>query len=188
MLGTVNDITDEVNDSVNILYVGLTLSSLINSLHTQSSYYTNHFTFLEESVNLLSKEVVTPEFLHFSELQRLVKYATKVYNFRPAVPLTHLESYCSLLQVSVSNGAILLHLPFIGLTTYRLHTIPFPSNVIHATTQSVILSQTPDLLLHDGSKSSFAYPSLSDLVQCKNPLFDNFSVHCIFYIFHQCPC
>lgn len=71
MVGTVDNITDRVNlltDSVNNMYVGLTLSSLTESLYSHSNYYTNHFTSLVESVNLLSKHLVTPEFFNLSEL------------------------------------------------------------------------------------------------------------------------
>lgn len=63
---TVNVVIDHVNDltsSVNTLYAGLTLSELIDSLHTQVKKYAHHFNSLVCDINALAHQIVPPTFL-----------------------------------------------------------------------------------------------------------------------------
>ena len=175
---TVDTVIDQVNSlttSVNTLYAGLTLSELIDSLHTQVTYYAHHFNSLVSDVNSLAHQIVPPTFLQYSELRRVVKYAMRVFDFVPAVPLTHLHNYYSLLDVSVVPGAVLIHVPFRSRDLYRLlNVIPFPSSVTHSSVEkTVILDGVPDFILYDNVTRSIAYPSISDLGQCKTPLEDS---------------
>lgn len=62
VVDTVNNITDRVallTSTVNSLYTGLTISTLVDSFHAQPTYYTNQFTSIVENINLLSKQVIT---------------------------------------------------------------------------------------------------------------------------------
>ena len=115
------------------------MSELVDTLHSQVTFYVHRFNSLVNDIDLLALQIVAPTFLMNSELSDVVKHAMHRFDLVPATPLKHLPSYYSLLDVSVVLGAVLVHVPFIDSNVYQsINVVPFPSSVTHGEVEKTV--------------------------------------------------
>ena len=154
-LGEITHLLNEVSaqvtllsDGLNTLNVQVTTNSLVDSLYTQVTYYGQLFMQMLNTLNLLSRGVVTPTLLPYSTLAGIVEYVIVVEGLFPAVHDHRIEDYYSLIQVEFDGRQILLYLPFVDKVKFdHFRLIPFPSLVNN---KSLILTDVDsDILLSD---------------------------------------
>lgn len=168
-LGEIAHLLNEVSAQVTLLSDGLdtlnnkvNINSLVDSLYTQVTYYGQLFMQMLNTLNLLTRGVVTPTLLPYSTLTGIVNYAMVVEGLFPAVDDNRIEDYYSLIQVDFDDRQILLYLPFVDEMIFdHFELTPFPSLVDN---KSLILTDVASdiLLSEDSSFIAMTSPSVLD--------------------------
>ena len=98
---------------------------IINDLYVQVVHYESLFNNLLLAIELLTRDIVSPFLLPFSELGAVLERGSHEFSLRP---LTSHFLYYTLLTTSMVNHTLKIHVPFKEEETYKLVTfIPFPS-------------------------------------------------------------
>lgn len=115
VLDTVNQVLVKASQLVRVVQIltsGYEMEVLVGNIYRQVHFYSAILSELLSSMQLLSKQIVTPALLPYGELMRIIQLGISQYQLLPAMPTDHTSNYYELISVSLHNGIVYLHVPF----------------------------------------------------------------------------